>query len=156
VTRYDSLRLLTALPALYNLDTAQLDVKSAFTYGPLDEEIWVSPPPGLRLDNKVLLLKKALYGLKQAPLQWYRKLCSVLIKLYFIPIYFNPYVFISTESNILIAIYIDDIVLVCKTSELNKLIEFLQTYFIVTVKGTLLFIVGIEIQYHTDAITLRQ
>jgi len=68
VTRYDSLRLLTAFVALHNLDTVQLNVKSAFTYSPLNEEIWVAPPPGLSLDNKVLLLKKALYGLKQAPL----------------------------------------------------------------------------------------
>jgi len=58
VTQYDLLCLLTALAVLYNLDTVQLNVKSVFTYGPPDEEIWVTPPPGLGLNNKVLLLKK--------------------------------------------------------------------------------------------------
>jgi len=64
VTRYDLLRLLTALLALYNLDTAQLNVKSVFTYGPLDVEILVTPPPELGFDNEVLLLNRVLYGLK--------------------------------------------------------------------------------------------
>jgi len=68
VTQDNSLCLLTALAALHNLDITQLNVKLAFTYGPHDEEIWVTPPPRLGLDNKVLLLKKAPYGLKQAPI----------------------------------------------------------------------------------------
>ena len=50
----------------------------------------------------------------------------------------------------------DDIALVGKTSELKKLIEFLQTYFIVTIKGKLSLMLGIEIQYHTDAISFGQ
>ena len=54
------------------------------------------------------------------------------------------------------AVYVDDIALVGKTSELKKLIEFLQTHFKVTVKGKLSFMLGIEIQHHTDAITLGQ
>ena len=69
VTQYDSLHLLTALAVLYNLDIVQLNIKSAFTYSPLDKEIWVATPSGLGLDNKVFILKKAYYSLKQAPLQ---------------------------------------------------------------------------------------
>jgi len=64
LTWYDSLLLLTALTALYNLDTIQLDVKSVFIYSSLDEELWDALPPGLGLDNKVPFLKKALYSLK--------------------------------------------------------------------------------------------
>jgi len=64
--------------------------------------------------------------------------------------------FISTKSNILIAVYIDDFTLVDKTSKLKKLIKFLQTYFKVTVKDILSFMLGIEMQYHIDVITLGQ
>ena len=60
VTLYDSLHLLLAIIALYNLDTAQLDIKLAFTYSPLDEEIWISPSIEIGLNNNFLLLKKAL------------------------------------------------------------------------------------------------
>ena len=69
VSRYDLLRLITALAAYFNFDLHQLDIKTAFLNGQLDEEIWMSPPPGIGLSGKVLRLCKALYGLKQAPLQ---------------------------------------------------------------------------------------
>src|SRR5690606_704478 len=74
VTRYDSLRFVIALATNLNLHLELLDIKTAFLYGELKEEIWMNPPPGIGLDGKVLLLKKALYGLKQAPLKWYEKL----------------------------------------------------------------------------------
>jgi len=54
------------------------------------------------------------------------------------------------------AVYVDDIALVGKTSELKKLIKFLQTHFKVTIKGKLSFILGIEIQHYTNAITVGQ
>ena len=54
------------------------------------------------------------------------------------------------------AVYVDDIALVSKTSELKKLIEFLQTHFKVTITSKLSSMLGIEIQDHTDAITLGQ
>ena len=56
VTRYDSLRLITALAAQFNLGTLQLDIKLAFTYSDLDEDIWIKPPPGIGLDDKALHL----------------------------------------------------------------------------------------------------
>ena len=62
----------------------------------------------------------------------------------------------STKSNILIAIYVDDFTLVAKTSELKKLIKFIQTDFKVTIKGILSFIPEIKIQYNINAITLGQ
>ena len=125
VTQYNSLCLLTALAALHDLDTIQLDIKSTFTHDLLDKEIQIAPPLGLGLDNKVLLLKKALYDLKYAFLQWYRKQCSVPVEQYFISTHFDPCTFISTKSNIPMAVYINDIALVSKTSELKNIIKFL-------------------------------
>ena len=59
----------------------QLDVKSAFLNGPLDEEVFVVQPPGFICkgkEQKVLRLKKALYGLKQAPRAWNKRINSFL------------------------------------------------------------------------------
>ena len=67
MTRYDSLRLIIALPTHLGLDTDPLDIKSAILNGDLVKEIWIVPPPGIGLDGKILRLDKALYGLKQAP-----------------------------------------------------------------------------------------
>nr|GFB21019.1 Gag-Pol polyprotein [Tanacetum cinerariifolium] len=59
-----------------------MDVKTAFLYGPLKEEVYVNQPDGF-VDpyhpDKVYRLKKALYGLKQAPMAWYDELSNFLV-----------------------------------------------------------------------------
>ncbi|CAL2225682.1 unnamed protein product [Prunus armeniaca] len=73
VARLDTIRALVALAAQKKWKIYQLDVKSAFLNGELEEEIYVEQPQGFieqRGENKALKLKKALYGLKQAPRAW--------------------------------------------------------------------------------------
>ena len=72
VTRITSIRLLIALAAVYDLQIHQIDVKTAFLNGELEEKIYMEQPkrfivPGQ--ENKVCRLVKSLYGLKQAPKQ---------------------------------------------------------------------------------------
>ena len=60
----------------------QMDVKSAFLNGFLNEEVFVEQPKGFQdppFPNHVLRLKKALYGLKQAPRAWYDRLTTYLL-----------------------------------------------------------------------------
>ncbi|CAL9005801.1 unnamed protein product, partial [Prunus brigantina] len=73
VARLDTVRLLISLAAHHNWKIYQLDVKSAFLNGVLDEEVYVEQPEGFKIkgeEQKVYRLKKALYGLKQAPRAW--------------------------------------------------------------------------------------
>ena len=66
-----------ALSALEQWYITGLDVKSAFLYGELEEEVYMEQPEGFRTkgqENKVPRLKRALYGLKQAALAWWRAL----------------------------------------------------------------------------------
>ncbi|GKF70977.1 retrovirus-related pol polyprotein from transposon TNT 1-94 [Tanacetum coccineum] len=61
----------------------QIDVKSAFLYGTIEEEVYVSQPPGFvdpKFPNKVYKVQKALYGLHQAPRAWYATLSTFLLK----------------------------------------------------------------------------
>ncbi|WJZ91618.1 hypothetical protein VitviT2T_010675 [Vitis vinifera] len=70
VAHLDTIRMLLALIAQKGWKTYQLDVKSIFLNGYLQEEIYVDQPEGFQVkgqEEKVYLLKKALYGLKQAP-----------------------------------------------------------------------------------------
>ncbi|KAK4386673.1 Retrovirus-related Pol polyprotein from transposon RE1 [Sesamum angolense] len=77
VARLDTIRALIAIAANKKWKIYQMDVKSAFLNGYIDEEIYVEQPPGFIAkgsEEKVLRLKKALYGLKQAPRAWYSRI----------------------------------------------------------------------------------
>ena len=80
VSRKESLRIIMALVAHYDLDLQQMDVKTAFLNGDLEEEIYMSQLEGFSDDNqKVCRLRRSIYGLKQASRQWYIKFHKVVI-----------------------------------------------------------------------------
>nr|GFB38064.1 putative ribonuclease H-like domain-containing protein [Tanacetum cinerariifolium] len=61
----------------------QMDVKSAFLYGTIDEEVYVMQPPGFQdpyFPAKVYKVEKAMYGLHHAPRAWYSTLSKYLLK----------------------------------------------------------------------------
>uniref|UniRef100_A0A2N9I6R9 Integrase catalytic domain-containing protein n=1 Tax=Fagus sylvatica TaxID=28930 RepID=A0A2N9I6R9_FAGSY len=83
VVRHTSIRAVLALVADQDLELEQLDVKTAFLHGNLEEEIFMEQPEGFKqpgTENLVCRLKKSLYGLKQSPRQWYKRLKSLLHK----------------------------------------------------------------------------
>ncbi|CAM8951514.1 unnamed protein product [Rhodiola kirilowii] len=82
VIRITSIRMIIAIVALRNLEIYQMDVKTAFLNGDLEEEIYMDQPEGCRvlgLERKVCKLVKSLYGLKQAPKQWHEKFDKAML-----------------------------------------------------------------------------
>ncbi|GKD51588.1 zinc finger, CCHC-type containing protein [Tanacetum coccineum] len=82
VARITTIRLLLALAAIHNLAIHQMDVKTAFLNGDLDEEVYMKQPEGFIMpgnEHKVCKLVKSLYGLKQAPKQWHQKFDEVVL-----------------------------------------------------------------------------
>ena len=82
VMRINSIRMVFAIAILRNLEVHQMDVKTAFSNGELDEEIYIEQPesfsaPGQR--KKVYKLVKSLYGLKQSPKQWHEKFDNIMM-----------------------------------------------------------------------------
>ena len=76
VVKMYSIRTVLGLAASLSLEIEQIDVKTTFLHGDLEEEIYMEQPEGFKVDGKenfVCKLKKSLYGLKQAPRQWYKK-----------------------------------------------------------------------------------
>jgi hypothetical protein len=74
VVRYKTVRLICALAALKKWHMSALDMRNAYLYGELSEEIYMEQPEGYKApgkEHKVLRLNKALYGLKQAGLTWW-------------------------------------------------------------------------------------
>jgi len=103
------IRLLIAYAAVERLKMSQFDIKTAFLYGDLDEEVYMSQPEGfVKDDTKVWRLNKSLYGLKQAPRQWCRKFTEYLAKLNLKTSSEDRCVFYSRDPLVIIVIYVDD------------------------------------------------
>ncbi|GKD98897.1 putative ribonuclease H-like domain-containing protein, partial [Tanacetum coccineum] len=83
VARIEAIRLFLAYASYMDFTVYQMDVKSAFLYGTIEEEVYVSQPPGFvdpEFPNKVYKVEKALYGLHQAPRAWYETLSNYLLE----------------------------------------------------------------------------
>ncbi|GKA58143.1 zinc finger, CCHC-type containing protein [Tanacetum coccineum] len=79
-----TIRLLLALEAIHNLVIYQMDVKTSFLNGDLDEEVYMKQPEGFVMpsnEHNVCKLVKSLYGLKQAPKQWHQKFDELMVLL---------------------------------------------------------------------------
>jgi hypothetical protein len=83
VARLEAIRILLAFSVAKGFKLHQMDVKSAFLNGVLEEEVCVRHPPGFESEkypHRVYKLRKALYGLKQAPRAWYGRLRGFLFE----------------------------------------------------------------------------
>jgi len=114
VVRFEMVCLILAMAALKGWVLKGLDVRNAYLYGELDEEIYMEQPEGFIAPGKehhVLRLKRALYGLKQAGLAWWRALKRSMEKLGFTSLSSDAGLFLyeDKEGNFVIAvIYVDD------------------------------------------------
>ncbi|KZV46385.1 hypothetical protein F511_16024 [Dorcoceras hygrometricum] len=84
VVQLNTFRVVLALCAVFDLHLEQLDVKTVFLHGDLEEEIYMLQPEGfaeIGKENLVCRLKKSLYGLKQTPRCWYKRLDSYIVSL---------------------------------------------------------------------------
>ena len=116
VARFSSLRAVIALAAAENLELHQMDVDTAFLYGELKEEIYVTQPEGFinpLHPNHVCRLKKSLYGLKQAPRVWFETIDSFLKEHGFYKVHADPciYIFITSSGKAIIFLYVDDLLI---------------------------------------------
>ena len=87
VIRLETVRLIVAIACGRNCPMYHLHVKSAFLNGPLDEEVYVTQPPGFKIkgkENMVYRLHKALDGLKQALRAWNKRIDSFLMQQEFV------------------------------------------------------------------------
>ena len=94
----------------------QLDVKSAFLNGVLQEEIYVEQPDGFVIqgeEDKVYLLQKALYRLKQAPRAWYSRIDDHLLNLGFVKSLSEAtlYIRLKDDDILIMSLYVDDLLI---------------------------------------------
>ncbi|KAL2254482.1 UNVERIFIED_CONTAM: Retrovirus-related Pol polyprotein from transposon TNT 1-94 [Sesamum indicum] len=117
-----------ALVAHFDWELKQMDVKTAFLHGDLDECIYMRQPVGFIEKNKpdhVCLLKKSLYGLKQSPRQWNKKFDMFMLSLNFKRSDYDHCLYFKflDEVHVFLVLYVDDMLI---TSPSLNLIESLQ------------------------------
>nr|GEU58443.1 hypothetical protein [Tanacetum cinerariifolium] len=151
VARLEAVRLFIAYVVHKSFTVYQMDVKIAFLYGPLKEEVYVNQPDGF-VDpyhpDKVYRLKKALYGLKQAPRVWFDELSNFLVSKGFSKGSIDPTLFITKHRGyiLLVQIYVDDIIFGSMNPKLSKQFEkLMHIKFEMSMMGELKFFLGIHI-----------
>jgi len=118
VAKYDTTRALLSMVAKYDLELDQMDVKTAFLNGDLDEDIYMKQPPGFEdqeYPDWVWKLLKAIYGLKQSGRQWNKTLDEFLRKEGFSFVRseadYSLYVLRKDDKVIWLLVYVDDMLL---------------------------------------------
>ncbi|GKD61186.1 putative ribonuclease H-like domain-containing protein [Tanacetum coccineum] len=132
VARIEAIRLFLAYASFMNFVVYQMDVKSAFLYGTIEEEVYVSQPPGFvdpEFPEKVYKVEKALYGLHQAPRAWYETLSTYLLD--------NGFYRGQIDKTLFIKRVKDDILLMSSMGELT-------------------FFLGLQVKQKEDGIFISQ
>ena len=146
-----SVRIFLTMSAALGLKITQFDVKTAFLYGQLDEEVYMRLPPGYRDDLKgthVARLLKAIYGLKQAMQVWVATFSDAVQQFGYRPMPSSPCLFVKKKGdNIsLVSIYVDDGgVATADEKERQQLMGFLCKRFQMKNLGVMKYFIGMEI-----------
>ena len=162
VARLEAIRILLAYASHKNIKLFQMDVKSAFLNGFLNEEVYVHQPPGFENPNKlnhVFKLTKALYGLKQAPRAWYDRLSTFLIKNNFSRGKIDTTLFRKDdkENFLIVQIYVDDIIFGSTNEKMcEEFSGLMQSEFEMSMMGELRFFLGLQIKQETNGIFICQ
>ncbi|GJV83742.1 retrovirus-related pol polyprotein from transposon TNT 1-94 [Tanacetum coccineum] len=156
VARLESIRILLAYACALDFKLFQMDVKSAFLNGFINEEVYVAQPLGFidfEKPDHVYKLKKALYGLKQAPKAWYDRLKAFLIKHEYKMGMVDNTLFTKKKSSnlIIVQIYVDDIIFGSTCQDMcDEFAKIMHDKFEMSMMGELNFFLGLQIKQMED------
>ena len=158
VVDFTAVRIALVVASYTNMSIHHLDVKCAFIYGQMEEEIYMRLPDTYApTDGSVCKLKRSIYGLRQAPRAWHTKLAADLATLGYKPFQHAESIFTRDKNNvkIFLLIYVDDILLLVSSDEAVKSVkdEIGRLY---TIKdlGEAKYFLGIKLERNTHG-TLR-
>ncbi|GJX29094.1 putative RNA-directed DNA polymerase [Tanacetum coccineum] len=162
VTRITSIRMVLAIAALRNLEVHQMDVKTAFLNGDLEEEIYMNQPEGFIApgqEGKVCRLVKSLYGLKQAPKQWHQKFDHTMLESGFKINECDKCVYVKDTSSgyVILCLYVDDMLIIGSNDKMIKSTkDMLKSKFDMKDMGLADVILGIKIIRTHNGLVLSQ
>ena len=162
VIKSTTVRLVLEQAVRHDWCIRQLDVNNAFLQGTLQDEVYVSQPPGFVDQDRphhVCHLRKAFYGLKQAPRAWYEELKHTLLAAGFRNSVADTSLFVYTHGGhqVFILVYVDDVVVTGSSHALvDQFIHLLATRFSIKDLGNLSYFLGIEVTRTSSGLHLMQ
>ena len=166
VAKLSTLRMLLSLAAAKNWSIKQLDIRNAFLYGDLNEEIYMTIPQGYTEligrsypPNSVCRLHKSLYGLKQASRQWNHKLSTVISSAGFVQASSDHSLFVQHSASTFVAalVYVDDILIMGNDDvAIENFKDSLKHAFKLCDLGDAKYFLGFEIARNATGISINQ
>nr|GEW11153.1 putative ribonuclease H-like domain-containing protein [Tanacetum cinerariifolium] len=162
VARIEVIRLFLAYASFKDFIVYQMNVKSSFLYGGIEEEVYSCQPPCFEDPNfpdKVYKVEKALYGLHRAPRAWYETLSTYLLDNGFHKGQIDKMLFIKRHKDdfLLVQVYVDDIIFGSTKKELSTEFEkLMHDKFQMISMGELSFFLGLQVKQKSDGIFISQ
>ncbi|KAK1406136.1 hypothetical protein QVD17_41423 [Tagetes erecta] len=162
VGRLEAIRVFLAYASFMKFKVFQMDVKGAFLYGPITDDVYVRQPPGFEdpdYPHRVYKLSKALYGLHQAPRIWYETLSKHLLEHGFTRGQIDPTLFMKRENEELLCVqvYVDDIIFGSTSASMCKEFEeIMKSRFHMSSMGEINFFLGLQVKQSADGIFINQ
>jgi hypothetical protein len=162
VARLEAIRILLAVSVAKGFKLHQMDVKSAFLNGVLEEEVYVRQPPGFESEkypHQVDKLRKALNGLKQAPRAWYGRLRGFLFERGFEMGMVEQTLFLLRQGRdiLIVRVYVNDIVFGGSSNSLvARFAEDMSKEFEMSMMGELQFFLGLQIMQSEEGTFVHQ
>nr|GEX45697.1 hypothetical protein [Tanacetum cinerariifolium] len=158
VARLEAIRIFLAFASYLRFIVYQIDMKSAFLYGKINEEVYVSQPPGFidpKFPKKVYKVVKSLYGLHQAPRAWYATLSTFLVQSGYRRGLIDKTLFIKKDQKdiMLVQVYVDDIIFgSIKKSWCDKFEALMKNKFQMSSIGELTSFLSLQVKQKEDGI----
>jgi hypothetical protein len=161
VARYTSIRTIISLASVMGWRLHQMDVKTTFLNGVIEEEVYIEKPQGFVIHGKeshVCRLKKALYGLKQAPRAWYSRIDGYLMSLGFTKSDADPNLYYKVVDGdpLILVLYVDDLFLTGAERLIVGCKRELASEFEMKDLGLMHYFLGLEVWQKPGEIFLRQ
>jgi transposase InsO family protein len=160
VAKFTTIRCMLAIGAAMDLEIHQMDVKTAFLNGELEEDIYMDQPLGFveeGTQHLVCKLKKSLYGLKQSPRAWYQRIDTFFTKEGFSRSHADHSLYVkqSSEFLLIVIIYVDDLIILASgDAVLGWLKAKLEKEFEMSDLGPLEFCLGVAFERNRSARTI--
>jgi hypothetical protein len=161
VARYTSIRTIIALATKMKWKLHQMDVKTTFLNGVIEEEVYIEQPQGFEVEDRkthVCRLKKALYGLKQTPRAWCGRIDSFLTSSGFTKSKAdsNLYLKVMNAEPVILLLYVDDLFLTGEEKLITDCKKKLVVEFEMKDLGLMHYFLGLEVWRSLEKIFLNQ